>query len=89
MSLLYLLLSDAENPVRGWPSAVQTATRSVTAAVMAIVRPVDPLRPRAAAPARSAAAPAVDPRTPPAASPTAGQTPLPPRRTHRLDNYPH
>jgi hypothetical protein len=51
LSLLYLLLRDSENPRRGWPSAVQAAVSSITNGVMAIVRPVDPLNPRGAAPA--------------------------------------
>jgi hypothetical protein len=71
--LLYLLVTDAENPGRGWPSAVQTAVGSITTAIMAIVRPVDPLRPRGATPARSASAAPVHVPS----SPTAGPTPLP------------
>jgi hypothetical protein len=56
LTLAYLLLTDAENPGRGWPSAVQTMVGSITTAVMAIVRPVDPLHPHARAPRGPAAA---------------------------------
>jgi hypothetical protein len=73
-SLVYLLLTDAENPGRGWPSAVQTAVNAVTTGIMAIVRPVDPLRPHMAAPAMPRPA-AVAPSA--VASPTSVATPLP------------
>jgi hypothetical protein len=74
LTLLYLLLQDAENPGRRWPSAVQTAVGSITTAIMALVRPVDPLRPHSAAPATSAPAVHV------ARTPTSGPTPLPAKR---------
>jgi hypothetical protein len=68
---LYLIVTDAENPGRGWPSAVQTAVGSITTAIMAIVRPVDPLRPHSPTPARAASGPVHVARTP-----TSGPTPL-------------
>jgi hypothetical protein len=67
----YLVVTDAENPGRGWPSAVQTAVGSITTALMAIVRPVDPLRPHSATPARGPVHVAH--------TPTSGPTPLPAR----------
>jgi hypothetical protein len=73
LSFLFLLLRDSENPRRGWPSAVQTAVASITNAVMAIVRPVDPLRPRSSAPSSRPTVPASTP------TPTSGPTPLPAR----------
>jgi hypothetical protein len=92
LSFLFLLLRDSENPRRGWPSAVQTAVASVTNAIMAIVRPVDPLRPRSAAPAvtlrqaaqsGSAVGTPLDLTNVPGLTPT---PPVPPRRrpTSRL-----
>lgn len=56
LSLAYLLLADAENPGRGWPSALQAAINTLSAGVTAFVGLTDPLRPHAATGKKSGSA---------------------------------
>lgn len=94
-SLAYVVLTDAENPRRGWPSVVQTAIGSLSTFVAAITRPVDPLRPHSPAPAPPGVVPRAQPvvNTAPNArrlvgypdTPLAGATPKAPLFTNPLN----